>query len=67
MWVTRFLTCHTKNNLLTQIKKVVPSLPKDHNVSAFRQVELNPWLFALQKITRVHFTRRCCVWVSWRA
>jgi len=54
-------TCHTKNNLLTQIKQVVPSLPKDHNVSAFRQVKLDPLLFELHKTTSVHFTRHCCV------
>ena len=53
----------TKNNLLTQIKKVVPSRPKDHNVSTSRQVELNPLLFELHQTTSVHFTRRCCVLV----
>jgi hypothetical protein len=56
---TLFLTCHAKNNLLTQIKKVVPPLPKDHNVSAFRQVELNPSLFEFHQTARVHLARRC--------
>jgi succinyl-CoA synthetase beta subunit len=43
------LTRHAENNLVTQIKKVVPSLPKDYNVRAFRQVEVNPLLFELHQ------------------
>ena len=59
--MTFFLTCHAKNHLVTQRKEVVPSLPKDHHVSAFRQVELNPLLFELHQPTRLHFACRGCV------
>jgi hypothetical protein len=56
--VTLFLTWYAKTNLVTQIKEVVPSLPKDHYVRAFRQVELNPLLFEFHQPTRVHFGSR---------
>ena len=65
--MTLFLTYHAKNNLLTQRKKVVPSLPQDHHVSAFRQVEVNPLLFEFHQTARLHFARRGCVLAEWLA
>jgi hypothetical protein len=65
--VTRFLTCHTNNTLVTRITHVVPSLPKDHHDRAFRQVAWNPWRSAFHQTTSVPWARRGGVWASWRA
>jgi hypothetical protein len=65
--VTLFLTYHEKNHLVTQIKHVVPSLPKDQNVRACRQVELNLSLFECHQTARVHLVRRGCVLAYWLA
>jgi len=56
--VTRGLTCHATNNLVTRRKDGVLSLPKDHHVRAFRQVELQPLLCELHQTARVHCARR---------
>jgi hypothetical protein len=61
------LTYHAKNHLVTQIKNVVPSLPKDQHVSACWQVELNLSLFEFHQTARVHLARRDCLLAYWLA
>jgi hypothetical protein len=62
--VTRGLTCHATNHLVTRRQDRVLSLPKDHHVRALRQVELQPLLCELHQTARVHGARRGSVWAE---
>ena len=56
--VTQGLTCHATNHLVTRRQDGVLSLPKDHHVRAFQQVEWQPLLCARHQTARVHGARR---------